>query len=213
MTVSPVAAGALLPSHAPWIVEIGGWIAFTAAPLVLMYRWRKYGEPDVLALLIIGCFNMWWQEFYADWGACSSGTGPRRPAQSARQRYRNDDRLSLGLRTHRAVRPPYTADATRSRPRIRCSDLVEPVAIWTHANATFVGLLIKTQWSGCQRTARARAMHLFPGPGHHFVGRHRTLDSTEALLEDWPKSASDFSVTTVGLPNLHPRRAEAAFNR
>ena len=63
------AAGPLPPSNAPWVVEVGGWIAFGLVAVFLLYRWRKNGRPDIAALLFIGCFTMWWQEFYADWGA------------------------------------------------------------------------------------------------------------------------------------------------
>lgn len=66
---SLIAAGPLPPSNAPWVVEVGGWVAFVAVAAVLLYRWRKNGKPDTAALLFIGCFTMWWQEFYADWGA------------------------------------------------------------------------------------------------------------------------------------------------
>jgi hypothetical protein len=68
-TGSILAAGALPPSNAPWLVEVGGWIAFAAVAIWLLYRWRTNGKPDTAALLFIGCFTMWWQEFYADWGA------------------------------------------------------------------------------------------------------------------------------------------------
>ena len=64
-----VAAGVLPPSNAPAAVEIGGWVVFVAVAAFLAYRWRKNGKPDTAALLFIGCFAMWWQEFYADWGA------------------------------------------------------------------------------------------------------------------------------------------------
>ena len=64
-----LAAGPLPPSNAPWVVEVGGWIAFGLVAVFLLYRWRKNGRPDTAALLFIGCFTMWWQEFYADWGA------------------------------------------------------------------------------------------------------------------------------------------------
>ena len=50
-------------------MEIGGWIVFGLVAVFLLYRWRKNGQPDTAALLFIGCFTMWWQEFYADWGA------------------------------------------------------------------------------------------------------------------------------------------------
>ena len=53
----------------PWLVEIGGWVVFVAVAAYLAIRWRKYGAPATAALLFIGCFTMWWQEFYADWGA------------------------------------------------------------------------------------------------------------------------------------------------
>jgi hypothetical protein len=64
-----LAAGPLPPSNAAWLVEVGGWIAFAGVAVFLLYRWRRNGEPDTAALLFIGCFTMWWQEFYADWGA------------------------------------------------------------------------------------------------------------------------------------------------
>src|ERR1700712_5582822 len=64
-----VAAGPLPPSVAPWLMEIGGWIVFVGVAAFLLHRWRKNGQPDTAALLFIGCFTMWWQEFYADWGA------------------------------------------------------------------------------------------------------------------------------------------------
>jgi Spirocyclase AveC-like len=63
------AGGALPPSNAAWLMEIGGWIVFGLVAVFLLYRWRKNGRPDTAALLFIGCFTMWWQEFYADWGA------------------------------------------------------------------------------------------------------------------------------------------------
>lgn len=69
MSSSVLAAGALPPSNAPWLVEIGGWVTFVLVAGVLIHRWRKNGKPDTAALLFIGCFTMWWQEFYADWGA------------------------------------------------------------------------------------------------------------------------------------------------
>jgi hypothetical protein len=53
-TCGALAAGPLPPSNAPWVVEGGGWIAFGLVAVFLLYRWR---------------FTMWWQEFYADWGA------------------------------------------------------------------------------------------------------------------------------------------------
>ncbi|WP_245830323.1 spirocyclase AveC family protein [Mycobacterium numidiamassiliense] len=64
-----LAAGPLPPSNAAWLMEIGGWIVFGLVAVFLLYRWRKNGQPDTAALLFIGCFTMWWQEFYADWGA------------------------------------------------------------------------------------------------------------------------------------------------
>ncbi len=64
-----LAAGPLPHPNSPWLVEVGGWIAFIAVAAVLLYRWAKNGEPDTAALLFIGCFAMWWHEFYADWGA------------------------------------------------------------------------------------------------------------------------------------------------
>jgi hypothetical protein len=66
-----LAAGALPPSNAAWLVEVGGWIAFAGVALFLLYRWRKNGQPDTAALLFIGCFTMWWQEFYAELGRVS----------------------------------------------------------------------------------------------------------------------------------------------
>ena len=47
-------------------MEIGGWIVFGGVAVFLLYRWRKNGRPDTAALLFIGCFTMWWQEFYAE---------------------------------------------------------------------------------------------------------------------------------------------------
>src|SRR5277367_2398923 len=67
--ISLVAGGPLPPSNAPWLMEIGGWIVFAGVAVFLLYRWRKNGQPDTAALLFLGCFTMWWQEFYADWGA------------------------------------------------------------------------------------------------------------------------------------------------
>ena len=69
VNTSNVAAGALPRSNSTWLVEIGGWVVFVAVAAYLVIRWRKNGEPDTAALLFIGCFAMWWQEFYADWGA------------------------------------------------------------------------------------------------------------------------------------------------
>jgi hypothetical protein len=63
------AAGPLPPSNAAWLMEIGGWIVFGLVAVFLLYRWRKNGRPETAALLFLGCFTMWWQEFYADWGA------------------------------------------------------------------------------------------------------------------------------------------------
>ncbi|BBZ30175.1 hypothetical protein MMAD_44700 [Mycolicibacterium madagascariense] len=64
-----IAAGPLPPSVAPWSMEIGGWVVFVGVAVFLLYRWRRNDQPDTAALLFIGCFTMWWQEFYADWGA------------------------------------------------------------------------------------------------------------------------------------------------
>ncbi|GAB5017198.1 hypothetical protein MAHJHV65_37700 [Mycobacterium avium subsp. hominissuis] len=64
-----VAGGPLPPSNAPWLMEIGGWIVFISVAVFLIYRWRETGQPDTATLLFIGCLTMWWQEFYADWGA------------------------------------------------------------------------------------------------------------------------------------------------
>ena len=47
------AAGPLPPSNAPWLVEVGGWIAFGLVAVFLLYRWRKNGRPDTAALLFI----------------------------------------------------------------------------------------------------------------------------------------------------------------
>lgn len=69
MTEKLIAEGALPLSNASWAVEIGGWVAFVAIGAFLAYKWWRKGEPGNAALLFIGCFTMWWQEFYADWGA------------------------------------------------------------------------------------------------------------------------------------------------
>lgn len=62
--------GAVLPpSKVPWAVELGGTAVFVAIAFLLAVRWRREGRPGVPALLFIGCFTMFWQEFYADWGA------------------------------------------------------------------------------------------------------------------------------------------------
>ncbi|SHN15860.1 hypothetical protein [Cryptosporangium aurantiacum] len=53
----------------PWLMEIGGWVVFAVVAGVLAHRWWKRGEPSTAALLFIACFTMFWQEFYADWGA------------------------------------------------------------------------------------------------------------------------------------------------
>ena len=59
----------LPPVHVSWIVEMGGWIVFWIVALFLAYRWWRDGKPPIAALLFIGCWSMFWQEFYADWGA------------------------------------------------------------------------------------------------------------------------------------------------
>jgi uncharacterized membrane protein len=56
-----LAARALPPSNAAWVMEIGGWVVFVVVAAFLLYRWRKNGQPDTAALLFIGCFTMWWQ--------------------------------------------------------------------------------------------------------------------------------------------------------
>ncbi|OBI21193.1 hypothetical protein A5713_12780 [Mycobacterium sp. E2497] len=50
-------------------MELNGWIAFVAIGAILGFRWRRNKRPDTAALLFVSCFTMWWQEFYADWGA------------------------------------------------------------------------------------------------------------------------------------------------
>jgi hypothetical protein len=60
---------ALPDVHAPWLMEIGGWIIFVAVAGALAYRWKKTGSPTTAALLFIACLSMFWQEFFADWGA------------------------------------------------------------------------------------------------------------------------------------------------
>jgi hypothetical protein len=63
-------ADPVLPaSNAPWLVEVGGTLVFVAVAAWLAVRWRRAGHPGTAALLFIGALTMFWQEFYADWGA------------------------------------------------------------------------------------------------------------------------------------------------
>lgn len=50
-------------------METGGPAIFVAVAAYLGYRWYRDRQPSTAALLFIGCFCMFWQEFYADWGA------------------------------------------------------------------------------------------------------------------------------------------------
>jgi hypothetical protein len=68
MSVASTVSNPLPHVVAPWAMEIGGWVVFVAVALFLAFRWKKNGQPSTSALLFIGCFSMFWQEFYADWG-------------------------------------------------------------------------------------------------------------------------------------------------
>jgi hypothetical protein len=67
--MTPSAAPVLPPSNAPWLVEVLGTLVCLAVAVALVRRWWRDGRPNTAALLFVGALTMFWQEFYADWGA------------------------------------------------------------------------------------------------------------------------------------------------
>lgn len=56
-------------TRAPWVIEVVGPVVSVAVAIFLLLRCVRDRRLSVPALLFIATTSMFWQEFYADWGA------------------------------------------------------------------------------------------------------------------------------------------------
>jgi len=61
--------GVLPPPINGWIVEKLGSAIFLVVVTQIIRGWQRRGYPSVHALVCLSAVSMFWQEFYADWGA------------------------------------------------------------------------------------------------------------------------------------------------
>jgi hypothetical protein len=69
LTMGDDARGTVANPVAPWLFDYPGYVIWAVLAIVLLRKAHKTGQLGFSALVFFSATSMFWQEFYADWGA------------------------------------------------------------------------------------------------------------------------------------------------